>query len=291
VLRLVLPKGSLEQQTLRLFEEADLRVRRGSDRDYHGTIEDERIDRVSLLRPQEIPLYVQDGLFDLGITGQDWIAETDADVEVLTSLTYAKSGTGHGTGVVLAVPADHPANSAKEMPTGSRISTEFVNLTKRYFGDLGIDVRVVWSFGATEAKVPEIVDAIVDVTETGSTLRAHGMKIIETLMTSEPVLVANRDAADDAAKRRAMNDVTTLLLGAIRAEGRVLIKMNVGESDLDAVVDAVPAMKSPTVSRLQEGGYAVETVVDKDQVNRLIPHLKERGATDILEIPISKIVP
>ena len=156
MLRLVLPKGSLEQQTLRLFEEADLRVRRGSDRDYHGTIDDERIDRVSLLRPQEIPLYVHDGLFDLGITGQDWIAETDADVEVLTSLTYAKSGTGHGTSVVLAVPADHPANSAKEMPTGSRISTEFVNLTKRYFDDLGIDVRVVWSFGATEEKVPEI---------------------------------------------------------------------------------------------------------------------------------------
>ncbi|HYZ12286.1 MAG TPA: ATP phosphoribosyltransferase [Actinomycetota bacterium] len=291
MLRLVLPKGSLEQQTLRLFEEADLRVRRGSDRDYHGTIDDERIDRVSLLRPQEIPLYVQDGLFDLGITGQDWIAETDADVEVLTSLTYAKSGPGHGTSVVLAVPADHPANSAKEMPAGSRISTEFVNLTKRYFDDLGIDVRVVWSFGATEAKVPEIVDAIVDVTETGSTLRAHGMKVIETLMTSEPVLVANRDAAADAPKRRAMDDVITLLLGAIRAEGRVLIKMNVGDADLAAVIDAVPAMKSPTVSRLQEGGYAVETVVDKDQVNRLIPLLKERGATDILEIPISKIVP
>jgi ATP phosphoribosyltransferase len=291
VLRLVLPKGSLEQQTLRVFQEADLRVRRGSDRDYHGTIDDERIDRVSLLRPQEIPLYVQDGLFDLGITGQDWIAETNADVEVLTSLMYAKSGTGHGSSVVLAVPADHTANSAKEMPAGSRISTEFEHLTKRYFEDLGIDVRVVWSFGATEAKVPEIVDAIVDVTETGSTLRAHGMKIIETLMTSEPVLVANRDAAADAPKRRAMDDVTTLLLGAIRAEGRVLIKMNVGESYLAAVIEAVPAMKSPTVSRLQEGGYAVETVVDKDQVNRLIPLLKQRGATDILEIPISKIVP
>jgi len=291
VLRLVLPKGSLELQTLRLFEEADLRVRRGSDRDYHGTIDDERIERVSLLRPQEIPLYVQDGLFDLGITGQDWIAETDADVETLTSLTYAKSGTGHGTRVVLAVPADHPANSAKEMPAGSRISTEFENLTKRYFDDLGIDVRVVWSFGATEAKVPEIVDAIVDVTETGSTLRAHGMKIVETLMTSEPVLVANRDAAADAPRRRAMDDVTTLLLGAIRAEGRVLIKMNVPESDLAAVIEAAPAMKSPTVSRLQEGGYAVETVVDKDRVNRLIPLLKQRGATDILEIPISKIVP
>jgi ATP phosphoribosyltransferase len=291
MLKLVIPKGSLEQQTLRLFEEADLRVRRGSDRDYHGTIDDERIERVSLLRPQEIPLYVQDGLFDLGITGQDWIAETGAEVEVLTPLSYAKSGSGHGTKVVLAVPADHPANSAKEMPPGSRISTEFESLTKRYFDDLGIDVHVVWSFGATEAKVPEIVDAIVDITETGSTLRAHGMKVIETLMTSEPVLVANREAAADTAKRDAMDDITTLLLSALLAEGRVLIKMNVGEEDLQQVLEAVPAMKSPTVAQLQEGGYAIETVVEKAQVNRLIPLLKTRGATDILEIPISKIVP
>jgi ATP phosphoribosyltransferase len=175
VLKLVIPKGSLEAQTFRLLEEADLKVRRGSERDYHGTVDDDRIERVSILRPQEIPLYVQDGLFDLGITGQDWIAETGADVEVLTSLRYAKTGTGHGTTIVLAVPNDHPANSAKEMPPGSRISTEFVQLTEKYFSDLGIDVRVSWSYGATEAKVPEIVDAIVDVTETGSTLRAHGM--------------------------------------------------------------------------------------------------------------------
>ncbi len=291
MLKLVIPKGSLEQQTLRLFEEADLRVRRGSDRDYHGTIDDERIERVSLLRPQEIPLYVQDGLFDLGITGQDWIAETGANVEVLTPLSYAKSGSGHGTKVVLAVPADHPANAAKEMPPGSKISTEFESLTKRYFEDLGIDVHVVWSFGATEAKVPEIVDAIVDITETGSTLRAHGMKVIETLMTSEPVLVANREAAADDAKRRAMDDITTLLLSALRAEGRVLIKMNVGDGDLQQVLEVVPAMKSPTVAQLQEGGYAIETVVEKAQVNRLIPLLKAKGATDILEIPISKIVP
>jgi ATP phosphoribosyltransferase len=291
MLKLVIPKGSLEQQTLRLFEEADLRVRRGSDRDYHGTIDDERIERVSLLRPQEIPLYVQDGLFDLGITGQDWIAETAADIEVLTALSYAKSGSGHGTKVVLAVPADHPANTAKEMPPGSRISTEFESLTRRYFEDLGIDVHVVWSFGATEAKVPEIVDAIVDITETGSTLRAHGMKVIETLMTSEPVLVANREAAADPVKRGAMDDITTLLLSALRAEGRVLIKMNVGEDDLPQVLDVVPAMKSPTVAQLQEGGYAIETVVEKAQVNRLIPLLKAHGATDILEIPISKIVP
>jgi len=291
MLRLVIPKGSLEQQTLRLLEEADLRVRRGSDRDYHGSIDDHRIDRVSLLRPQEIPVYVQDGLFDLGITGQDWIAETGADVEVLASLSYAKSGSGHGTRVVLAVPADHPANSAKGIPPGSRISTEFERLTKRYFEDLGIDVHVVWSFGATEAKVPEIVDAIVDITETGSTLRAHGMKIIETLMTSEPVLVANREAASAPAKRAAMDDVTTLLLGALRAEGRVLIKLNVAASDLAGVLEVVPAAKSPTVSRLQDGGFAVESVVEKARVNTLIPLLKAKGATDILELPISKIVP
>lgn len=291
MLRLVIPKGSLEAQTLRLFEEADLRVRRGSDRDYHGSIDDERIERVSLLRPQEIPTYVQDGLFDLGITGEDWIAETGADVEVLTGLSYAKSGTGHGTRVVLAVPSGHPANSASEMPPGSRISTEFLRLSERFFAGLGIDVKVVWSYGATEAKVPEIVDAIVDITETGSTLRAHGMKILDTLMTSEPVLVANRDSAADPDKRRAMDDVVTLLLGALRAEGRVLIKLNVGEADLAAVLETVPSMKSPTVSRLQEGGYAVETVVEKRQVNTLIPLLKAVGATDILELPISKIVP
>ena len=164
MLKLVIPKGSLEAQTLHLLEEADLKVRRSSDRDYHGTVDDDRVERVSILRPQEIPLYGQDGLFDLGITGQDWIAETGADLEVLTSLRYAKTGTGHGTKVVLAVPNDHPADSAREMPPGSRISTEFVQLTERFFADLGIDVRVSWSYGATEAKVPEIVDAIVDVT-------------------------------------------------------------------------------------------------------------------------------
>jgi ATP phosphoribosyltransferase len=290
MLRLVLPKGSLEVQTLRLFEEADLRVRRGSDRDYHGTIDDDRVDRVSILRPQEIPSYVQDGSFDLGITGQDWIAETGADVEILTTLTYAKSGTGHGTRIVLAVPKDHLANSAEEIPSGTRISTEFVGLTERYFADLGISVKVIWSYGATEAKVPEIVDAIVDVTETGNTLRAHGMKVIETILTSDPVLIANRDAAADPAKRAAMEDLVTLLRGALEAESRVLIKLNVSADQLDGVLRVVPSMKAPTVSPLSEGGFAVETVVDKRGVNRLLPQLKAAGATDILELPISKIV-
>jgi ATP phosphoribosyltransferase len=291
MLKLVIPKGSLEEQTLRLFEAADLQVRRGSSRDYHGTIDDDRIERVSVLRPQEIPIYVQDGLFDLGITGQDWIAESGSDVEVLTGLSYAKSGTGHGTTIVLAVPNEHPANTAAEMPPNSRISTEFVRLTERHFADLGIPVKVRWSYGATEAKVPEIVDAIVDVTETGSTLRAHGMKIIATLLTSEPVLVANREAAADPVKRAAMDDITTLLLGALQAEGRVLIKLNVSDAARDAVLAVVPSMKAPTVSPLTDGGFAIETVVDKRGVNRLIPELKAAGATDILELPISKIVP
>jgi ATP phosphoribosyltransferase len=152
-------------------------------------------------------------------------------------------------------------------------------------------VKVRWSYGATEAKVPEIVDAIVDVTETGSTLRAHGMKIIATLLTSEPVLVANREAAGDPVKRAAMDDITTLLLGALRAEGRVLIKLNVSDAARDAVLAVVPSMKAPTVSPLTDGGFAIETVVDKKGVNRLIPELKAAGATDILELPISKIVP
>jgi ATP phosphoribosyltransferase len=291
VLKLVIPKGSLEDQTLRLFDAADLQVRRSTSRDYHGSVDDDRIERVSVLRPQEIPTYVAEGLFDLGITGQDWIAETGSDVEVLTSLSYAKTGTGHGPKIVLAVPNEHPANSASEMPSGTRISTEFVHITERYFEELGIDVRVAWSYGATEAKVPEIVDAIVDVTETGSTLRAHGMKIIETLLISDPVLVANREAAADPGKRAAMDDITTLLLGALAAMGRVLIKLNVAEDDSDAVLAVVPSMKAPTVSPLAGGGYAIEAVVDKRGVNRLIPELKTAGATDILEIPISKIVP
>jgi ATP phosphoribosyltransferase len=291
MLKLVIPKGSLEEQTLRLFEAADLHVRRSSSRDYTGSIDDDRIDGVSLLRPQEIPTYVQDGLFDLGITGQDWIAETGADVQVMAPLRYAKSGTGHGTKVVLAVPKEHPANSAKEMPAGSSISTEFERLTERYFADLDIPVKVVWSYGATEAKVPDIVDAIVDITETGSTLRAHGMKIIEVLLESDPALVANKQAYADPVKRQAMDDVMTLLLGALQAEGRVLLKLNVSKDSLDRLIAGLPSMKSPTVSPLSDGGYAVETVVDKSSVNRLIPQLKSAGATDILEIPISKIVP
>ncbi len=278
MLKLVIPKGSLEEQTLRLFEAADLHVRRGSGRDYHGTIDDDRIERVSVLRPQEIPIYVQDGLFDLGITGQDWIAESDSDVEVLATLSYAKTGTGHGTKVVLAVPNEHPAEQRLPDAAGLAHLHRVRQPHRAALRELGIPVKVRWSYGATEAKVPEIVDAIVDVTETGSTLRAHGMKIIETLLTSEPVLVANREAAADPVKRAAMDDITTLLLGALQAEGRVLIKLNVSDEARDAVLAVVPSMKAPTVSPLADGGYAIETVVDKRGVNRLHPGAEGGGS-------------
>ena len=291
MLKFVIPKGSLEEQTLLLLERADLRVRRGSTRDYHGQIDDERIERVSLLRPQEIPKLVEDGFFDLGITGRDWVVETGAEVEVLERLEYAKSGAGV-VRVVLAVPQAHPAEKGADMPPGSRISTEYPNLTRGHFEELGIPVKVLTSYGATEAKVPDIVDAIVDVTETGSTIRAHGMKIIDTLLESDVLLIANPAAAADPEKRQAMDDVTTLLLGALRAQGRVLIKLNVSEAQLKELLDVLPAMKAPTVSPLaEEGNYAVETVVEKSAVNTLIPKLKAHGASDILELPISKIVP
>jgi ATP phosphoribosyltransferase len=291
MLKLVLPKGSLEAMTLELFEQADLTVRRGSDRDYHGTIDDPRIDRVSILRPQEIPRYIEEGFFDVGITGLDWVEETESDVEILTGLQY--SGRAGGTAkIVLAVANDAKIERADQMPADARISTEYPTITTRAFEKLGIPVRVFLSYGATEAKVPEIVDAVVEVTESGSSLRRAGLKIVEVLLESQTVLVANRAAVADPAKRQAMADVQMLLLGAMAARGRVLVKLNVGESDLARVLEILPAMKAPTISKLSSGdSYAVETVVEKARINVLIPQLKERGGSDIVELPLSKIVP
>lgn len=291
MLRLVIPKGSLEANTLTLLEQADLALKRGSDRDYHGSIVDPRIDRVSILRPQEIPGYIEEGLFDLGITSRDWIEETQSDVEIVCELGDA-GRVGGRVRIVLAVSKDSPIERADQLPPGSRISTEYPNITTRLFSKLGIDVHVFLSYGATEAKVPEIADAVVEATETGSSLRRSGLKIVETVLESPTLLIANRTAAADPAKRQAMADVQTLLLGVIAARGRVLMKLNVSEPSLAGVLEILPAMKAPTISKLTSGeDYAVETVVEKAQVNILIPRLKERGATDIIELPISKIVP
>jgi len=291
VLRFVIPKGSLEANTLALLEQADLAVKRGSDRDYHGTIVDPRIDRVSILRPQEIPGYIEEGLFDIGITSRDWIEETQSDVEILCELGDA-GRVGGRVRIVLAVADASAVERADQMPSGSRISTEYPNITARTFEKLGIPVHIFLSYGATEAKVPEIADAVVEATETGSSLRRSGLKIIETIVESPTLLIANRDAAADPAKRQAMADVQTLLLGVLAARGRVLVKLNVAEAKLEGLLEILPAMKAPTISKLTSGeDYAVETVVEKSQINVLIPRLKERGATDIIELPISKIVP
>lgn len=291
MLRVVLPKGSLEAATLELFEAADLKVQRSSDRDYRGTVEDPRVLSVMILRPQEIPTYVEEGFFDVGVTGEDWIAETGADVARVTVLNYSKQ-TDRPVKVVLAVPRDSGVDSPAQIKPDSRISTEFPNLTKSYFKRLGIPVKIFPSYGATEAKVPYIVDAIVDLTETGGTLTRHGMEVADVLLESRTQLIANKGSYKDPGKRQAIEELTILLKGAVDARGRVLVKLNVQEKQLERVVELLPAMRAPTVSQLSESGYyAVETVLDKSAINTLIPKLKALGAEDIVELPVTKIVP
>jgi ATP phosphoribosyltransferase len=291
MLKLVLPKGSLEGTTLELLESADLKVRRGGDREYHAWIDDPRVGEVSILRPQEIPKYVEEGLFDLGFTGYDWITEQGADVVEVADLPYSKMDVGTTVKLVLAVARDSGLDKAEDIPDGARISTEYPNLVQRYFKDLGKDVRVYLSYGATEAKIPEIADAIVELTETGGTLRKHGLKIIDVVLESTTRLITNHASWADPEKRKVMEELKTLILGALNARGKVLLKFNVSEARLDEAVGALPSMKSPTVSKLFKSDfYAVESVVEKAGINLLIPRLVEQGAEDILELPISKIV-
>ena len=291
MLRLVLPKGSLERATLELFEAADLPVVRSSSVDYKASIDDPRIAEVRILRPQEIPSYVAEGLFDIGITGRDWVEETASDVVSLGELRYSKA-TALPIKVVVAVAGDSLAQRVEDLPHGLRVSTEYPEITRRYFAAKGIDADIRLSYGASEAKIPDIADCIVDITETGRALRAAGLRIIDEVLQSWTEVVANRAAYDDPAKRHAMGQLMTLLNGTLDARGKVLLKLNVSGEQFDAVVALVPSMKAPTVSELAGGGgFALETVVAKNQINRLIPALKDAGATGILELPISKIIP
>ncbi len=289
-LRIVVPKGSLEAKTLQLFEDADLTIFRSSDRDYRATVDDPRVDEVRILRPQEIAKYVEEGIFDLGITGRDWITETDSDVVTVCELPYSRA-TPRPVRVVLAVPADSGIEGPEDLPEGAKISTEFPEMTRRLFDSIGKKVRIYMSYGATEAKVPDIVDAIVDLTETGSSLRRAGMRIVYDLCRSYPELIANRVAWEDPAKRRSIEEIRILLQGALNARGRVLVKLNCAPERLEDVLAVLPSMKSPTVNELAHGGgYAVETVVAKAEINTLIPLLKAAGAEDILELAVTKIV-
>lgn len=291
MLKLVLPKGSLEKATLALFDAADLPVERSSSVTYKATINDPRIESVRILRPQEIPTYVADGLFDIGITGRDWIEETSSDVVSLGEMKYSKA-TSKPVRIVMAVPEDSPWQSINDLPAGVRVSTEYPEITARHLEAAGIDADVRLSYGATEAKVPDIVDVVVDITETGRALKAAGLRIMETLVTSYTELIANPAAAADPDKAHAMRQIHTLLQGVLDARGKVLVKMNVPAESLDAVIDVLPSMKSPTVSELFRGaGYAVETVVAKSEINILIPQLRDKGASGIVEMPITKIIP
>jgi ATP phosphoribosyltransferase len=289
VLRLVLPKGSLEKATLELFEAADLTVVRSSSVDYRASIDDPRIVEVRILRPQEIPVYVAEGLFDLGITGRDWVEETDSSVHSLGELKYSKATT-NPVRVVVAVDGNSTAQRVEDLPNGVRVTSEYPEMTKRFFAHKGINADVRLSYGASEAKIPDIADCVVDITETGRALKAAGLRIIDTILTSYTELIANKQSWDDPAKRHAMEQLHTLLTGTLEARGQVLVKLNVGEANFEKVLAVLPSAKSPTVSRLASGDYAVESVVQKRTINTVIPALKDAGATDILELPISKII-
>ncbi|MDP1809094.1 MAG: ATP phosphoribosyltransferase [Actinomycetota bacterium] len=289
MLSIAIPKGSLEEQTLLLFAQADLEIKK-SAREYNPVVNDPRITKVKILRPQEIPTYVEEGYFDIGISGRDCITEGGADVVEVADMPYAKTGTGK-LKMVIAVPEGSKVNEPKDIVPGSRVSTEFPKTTQKYFDELGISVNIFFSYGATEAKVPELMDVIVDLTETGQTLRRNHLKIIGVILESTTKLIANKAAWADPVKRNAIEEIRTLLLGVIDARGKVLISMNVPAGRLEAVIAALPAMKNPTVAQLYNSDYLeVTTVVEKSQVNLLVPELKAQGAEDILELAISKIV-
>jgi ATP phosphoribosyltransferase len=287
---IAIPKGSLLNQTLQLFEQAGLEVRR-TEREYNAKINDPRVGKVKILRPQEIPSYVAKGYFDLGISGTDWIRESKADVVTVTELNYGKQGPGK-VKLVVAVPDGERIASARDIKPNSRVATEYPELTRAFFEELGIQVDVQYSYGATEAKVPELTDVVVDLTETGSTLRKNGLKIVDVIMESTSELIANKKSWADPEKREDIQAIETLLSAVIRARGKVLIDLNVPEGKIEEVISILPSMKNPTISKLYNSGYyAVESVVDKSQINLLIPRLKKAGAEDILELAISKIVP
>jgi len=287
---IAIPKGSLQNQTLQLFEQAGLEIRR-TEREYNARINDPRVGKVKILRPQEIPSYVAKGYFDLGISGTDWIMESKADIVSVTELNYGKQGPGK-VKVVVAVPEGERINSARDIRPKSRVATEYPELTKSFFSNLGIPVDVQYSYGATEAKVPELTDVVVDLTETGSTLIKNGLKIVDVILESTSQLIANKNSWEDPKKREDIQALETLLSAVIRARGKVLLDLNVPEDKIEEVISVLPSMKNPTISKLYNSGYyAIESVVDKSSVNLLIPRLKKAGAEDILELDISKIVP
>ncbi|MDZ7372244.1 MAG: ATP phosphoribosyltransferase [candidate division KSB1 bacterium] len=287
VLKIGLPKGSLQESTFRLLAKAGYHFT-VSERSYFPSIEDEEIAAI-LIRAQEIARYVEDGVFDIGLTGQDWVLENRADVVEVSTLSYSKQ-TNRPVRWVLAVPNDSDIQSVRDLQ-GKRIATEIVNLTRDWLQKHGVTAEVEFSWGATEVKAPTLVDAIVDVTETGSSLRANNLRIVDTLLESRTVLIANKNSWADPQKREKIENFNLMLQAALQSEGKVGLKMNLPKEKLDGLMSQLPAMKKPTISYLYgEDWVAVEIVVDENSVRRLIPALKRAGAQDIIEYPLNKVV-
>ena len=287
-LKLGVPKGSLQEATIEIFRRAGWNIRL-MDRSYFPTIDDDEIG-CYLIRAQEISRYVENGVLDLGLTGKDWILENDSDVVVVEELVYSKVSRRPARWV-LAVPEGSPVRSLKDM-AGKRVATELVKFTRRLFQDRGIPVEVEFSWGATEAKVLEgLADAVVEVTETGSTLRANGLRIVEDLLITVPQLIANRGAWEDPWKRRKIEQIRLLLNGAMAAFNKVGLKMNVAEEDIPRVVEVLPCLKAPTISKLYgQDWFAIETIVDEEVVRELVPKLQEAGAQGIIEYSLNKVI-
>jgi ATP phosphoribosyltransferase len=286
-LKLGIPKGSLENATIDLFRRAGFNITTSS-RSYFPGVDDPEMECM-LIRAQEMARYVEDGILDAGLTGLDWVAEVGADVEAVANLIYAKQSFGK-VRWVLAVPEASPIRTVKDLE-GKIIATELVATTKRYLESHGVKAKVEFSWGATEVKPPELADAIVEVTETGSSLRANKLRIVETVLESNTQLIANKTSWADAWKRRKLEDLKLLLDGAIAALGKVGLMLNVHKDNLDAVLNVLPALKRPTVSHLSDGEWlAVNTILDESTVRTIIPRLKQAGAEGIVEYPLNKIV-
>lgn len=286
-LKIGLPKGSLESATFELFGKAGFDFV-STGRNYQPISDDPELEP-TLLRPQEIPLYVQDGVIDCGLTGYDWVVDCGADVREICELRYSKL-TSNPIRIVIAAHNDSPIQSVRDLQ-GKRVATEYVRLTERYFKEQGVKADVEFSWGACEVKVPDLVDAIVVNTETGSSLRAHNLRILETILTSTTRFIANHDAWSDPEKQRKMRALEVLLTGAMNAAKLVGLKMNVPVSRLDDVLAELPALQKPTVNDLSDGEWkAVEVVLDEKLSRDLIPRLKEQGATGIVEYPLNKVI-
>ena len=287
LLMLGLPKGSLQDSTIKLFGKAGFNIS-VSSRSYRPSIDDEKLDG-RFVRAQEVSRYVEHGYFDCGLTGQDWVKENDSDVVEVCSLVYSRASNKPSKWVI-AVPEASTVQTVKDLE-GKRIATEVVNITRQYLKENGVNAEVEFSWGATEVKVPDLVDAIVDLTETGNSIRANNLRIVDTLLNTNTVLIANKVSWENPAKRKKIENIALLLTSALEANSKVGLKLNIEKSKLEAILTDLPALRNPTINRLtDESWVAIDTILDEKVVREIIPELKERGAEGIIEYPLNKVV-